>query len=288
MHIQTPSPVLRVRNPRFQLGSAVPRHWHGGRRAITLFFDNLSVFFPAGERFFIASVRAHAACVQDPRLAAEVQAFCGQEGVHSREHARYNRMLAEQGYPIAALERRVKARLQRTSRRASPRRQLALTCALEHFTAVMGHTLLSDARLLEGAHPEMAALWRWHALEETEHKAVAFDVYRAAGGRYFERVLAMSVATFVFWSQVCWQQLRFMHADGCALSLRQWGSLLQFLFLKPGGMFSLWRRWLTYYRPSFHPWDLDSRALIEAHASELGASPAQADPGPLLPESATP
>ena len=37
-------------------------------------------------------------------------------------------------------------------------------------------------QLLEGAHPAMVALWKWHAAEENEHKNVAFDVYKAAGG----------------------------------------------------------------------------------------------------------
>jgi uncharacterized protein len=264
-------PMPRLRNLRFQVGGAIPRHWHGGRRAITLFFNNLSILFPAGERFFIASVRAHADRVEGDVLRREVQAFCAQEGVHSREHARYNRMLADQGYPIAALERRVEARLARTTRRVSPRRRLAVTCALEHFTAVMGRTLLSDPRLLQGAHPELAALWRWHAIEETEHKAVAFDVYRAAGGGYFARTAAMSVTTLVFWSQIVVQQIVLMRADGCLFSLSEWSSLIRFLFVEPGGMLDIWRRWLDYYRPSFHPWDFDDRPLIGAWLRELEA-----------------
>jgi predicted metal-dependent hydrolase len=273
----------RVRNLRFQIDAAVPRHWHGGRRAITLFFDNLSLLFPVGERFFIASVRAHAASIQEDPLKREVEAFCAQEGVHCREHARYNQRLAEHGYPAVALERRLSAALQRTARLASRHWRLAITCALEHFTAVMGHILLSDDRLLHRAHPEMAALWRWHAIEETEHKAVAFDVYRAAGGGYLGRVLAMSVTTVMFWWHVGYQQIRLMHADGCLLSLREWGSLLKFLFIHPGGMFQLWRQWFRYYQPGFHPSNLDNRELLESSLRELGRTRVrfEGDPSPL-------
>jgi uncharacterized protein len=267
--IPTASPLPQVRDFRFQVGPAVPRHWHGGRRSITLFFNNLSVFFPAGERFFIASVKAHEACVEDPALKRELRAFCAQEGIHSREHARYNRMLEEQGYPTARMERRVQAILKLTLRSAPLRRQLAITCALEHFTAMMGHILLSEPRLLEGAHPEMAALWRWHAMEETEHKAVAFDVYRAAGGGYFTRVVAMLTSTLMFWSQIVLGQVELMHAERCLSSPREWLALLKFLFVEPGGMVELWRRWLDYFRPSFHPWDLDNRELLERHLREL-------------------
>jgi len=273
MPITVESPMPQVRKLRFQMDGEVPRHWHGGRRAVTLFFNNLSVFFPAGERFFIATVRAHSSCVEGDTLKRQVQAFCAQEGVHLREHSRYNRMLEDQGYPIADMERRVEAILKRTARRAPPRRQLAATCALEHFTALMGHNLLSDARLLEGADEEMAALWRWHAIEETEHKAVAFDVYVQAGGGYFERAIAMTVVTLVFWSRIIVQQIILMRAESCLFSAREWGSLFKFLFLEPGGMRGLGRRWLDYYRPSFHPWDLDNRPLLETWIRELGARP---------------
>jgi predicted metal-dependent hydrolase len=271
MQSSAESPMPQVRKLRFQMDAGVPRHWHGGRRAITLFFNNLSVFFPAGERFFIASVRAHWSSVACDTLKLQMRAFCAQEGLHHREHSRYNRMLHEQGYPTLALERRVEALLGRISQWVSPRRQLATTCALEHFTALMGHNLLSDPRLLEGADPEMAALWRWHALEETEHKAVAFDVYRSAGGGYFERILAMTIVTVLFWTRVVMQQIVLMRAERCSSSLAEWGSLLRFLFVEPGGMYGLWRRWLDYYRPGVHPWDVDDRPLLDSWTRELGA-----------------
>src|SRR5262245_482156 len=96
---------LPVRNLRFDIAQDVPHPWHEAGRSITTFFDNLSIFFPVGERFFIASVRAHMRYVDDPALEAAVRAFNAQEGVHGREHARYNDRLRVQGYPIAAMEK---------------------------------------------------------------------------------------------------------------------------------------------------------------------------------------
>ena len=60
----------------------------------------------------------------------------------------------------------------------SPLARLAATVALEHLTAILAAALL-DGRSgsLAGADPRVAELWRWHAVEETEHKSVAFDVY---------------------------------------------------------------------------------------------------------------
>jgi predicted metal-dependent hydrolase len=268
------APELHVRNLKFDVGDEVPRYWHGGKRAITLFFNNLSVFFPAGERFFISAVKAHVGLVKDPELLEQARAFCAQEGIHSREHIRYNEMLRDQGYPVEAMERRVERILARVTRRTTPMGRLAATSALEHFTALLAHFVLKDHRLLEGAHPVMAALWRWHSAEENEHKAVAYDVYRQAGGSYIERVLAMIFATVIFWAKVFEHQVRLMRADGILFSGREWYALFRFLFITPGGLTSLFVPYFEYYRPSFHPWQLDNRSLLEAWKNELAASPA--------------
>jgi predicted metal-dependent hydrolase len=253
-----------VRNLRFALTGGIPRHWLGGRRSATTFFDNLSVFFPLGERFFVASVHAHEDHVTDPKLRAAMRAFCGQEGVHSREHVRYNEMLTSKGYPVPEMESRVKRILTRVARRAPPRRQLAITCALEHFTALLGQLVLTDPRILDDADATMAALWRWHSAEENEHKSVAYDVYEAVGGTYNERVLIMLATTVVFWGKVLEQQARMMKVDGTASSPREWAELVRFLFVEPGGMFGVARHYFDYFRPDFHPDDIDSAALTEA------------------------
>jgi uncharacterized protein len=267
------APDLQLRNNVFAIDDTVPRDWLGGRRGVTGFFDNLSLFFPAGERFFIASVKAHRDRVRDPALRAQVADFCAQEGAHRREHRRYNDMLEAGGLPARAMERRVERLLARVSRRTPRRWQLAATCALEHFTALMANLLLSNRRLLDGAHPAMAALWLWHAAEENEHKAVAFDVYRAAGGNYAERCVVMSVATVVFWAKVAEHQVRVMHARGILASPREWWRLGRFLLVSPGGMLGLIPKYLAYYRPGFHPWDHDNRELLEAWKREYDASP---------------
>lgn len=266
--------VPEVRNLKFELGSEIPRDWHGGRQAITSFFNNLSVFFPAGEKFFIVSVKAHKHYIRDPRLAEEARAFYSQEGIHSREHIRYNAVLKDQGYPVLAMEKRVERLLRLVSRLTTARQQLAVTSALEHFTALMAHLMLRDAKVLEGAHPVMAALWRWHAAEENEHKAVAFDVYRAAGGNYVERCMVMVFATVIFWAKVFEHQVRLMRHDGTLFSLGEWRSLLSFLFVSPGAFRGLGALYLDYFRPSFHPWDLDNRDLLNEWKEELATSPA--------------
>jgi len=275
-----------VRNLRFDLENGLPRHWHGGRKSITSFFDSLSVFFPAGERFFVASVRAYQDKIQDEALRLEVRTFCAQEGIHSREHENYNERLKREGYPVDAMERRVEAHLKRLTKHAPKELQLGVTCALEHFTALMGHLLLGNPALLEGAHPEMAAMWRWHAAEENEHKCLPYDVYKAIGGRYHVRAAAMIGATAIFWTKVVGHQARMMRTDGTLFSAAEWWAVIRFLFIEPGGMLQLWGMYFQYFRPGFHPDDIDSTPLLDAWRAEYTAAAAYAHGGAPLAQSA--
>jgi uncharacterized protein len=164
------------------------------------------------------------------------------------------------------------ARILARATRLPKRLRLSATCALEHFTALMAHFLLEDDRMLEGADETMAALWRWHAAEENEHKSVAYDVYLAAGGHYVERVTVMVVASAIFWFKILEQQARMMRVDGTLFSLREWLSLGKFLYVSPGGMRRVAGLYFQYFRPSFHPRDIDATALLEGWQARYRSS----------------
>ncbi len=259
--------TIEVRNLRFD--ALIPKYWHGGRRSVSTFLDGLSIFFPAGERFFINSVLAHEKCVKDPELLAQMRAFVAQEALHTREHLRYNARLRAHGYPVDAMERRVIKLLDRVTRILPPRLQLGVTCALEHFTAVMGQMVLADPRILDGADETMAALWRWHSIEENEHRSVAFDVFKAAGGTYPERAITMFGVSVVFWAKVFEHQARLMHADGTSASPKEWADLGIHLFVTPGGMTKLIGPYFAYYRPSFHPSERGAEPLLDTYRTAL-------------------
>ncbi|WP_420427981.1 metal-dependent hydrolase [Algiphilus sp.] len=246
--------------------------WHPAGRQVGLFMNCMSILFPVGERFFISSVRNYQEDITDPRLREAVRAFIGQEAMHGREHEIYNAALQEAGIPAEKMEAEVKSLLD-FFRRHTPRAvQLSGTVALEHFTAILAHQALDDARVVGGSKdPAMSAMWRWHALEETEHKAVAFDVYRAVEGsglraeaiRYAGQVLA----TVVLFSKLGEMYLRALRADPETKplgSLRGWRQLGGFLLGRSPGVF---RRaffdYLDYFRPGFHPWDHDNRAFLK-------------------------
>src|SRR5687768_10066686 len=223
-----------LRDVRFTLGGDRPRYWFRGRRASTILLNNLSILFPEGESFFVRSVRRFAHLIEDPHLRDEVRAFCAQEGMHTREHAHYNAMLRSQGYRVDELEGRVERLLGLVTRFVPHRWQLAATACLEHFTATMGLAVLEQRGIFDGADPTLAALWRWHAAEEYEHRTVAFDVYELAGGNYLERAAVMLTTTAIFWAKVFEQQVAFMRDDGIALDPREWFDLAHSLVVEPG------------------------------------------------------
>ena len=261
-----PQASFPVRNLSFDF-SAVPDRWHGDRAAGSLFFDNLSTLFPLGERFFIRSVVHYRDRVKDPKLRADVRAFTSQEAIHTREHESYNRMLRRRGYDLDRMERgiaRLLALPKRLHRRRAPLVSLAVTVALEHWTAMLGHFVLEDDSIMDGADPQMAAIWRWHAAEECEHKSVAIDVYeQAAQGGYWTRVLVMLVTSLLFWGRILRQQWMMMRADGIAFSAREWLDLGRFLFVEQRALKRLFPIWLSFFARGFHPWQLDDASLLE-------------------------
>lgn len=266
-------PSFPVRDLRFDFElNQTPPHWHGAGPEVGRFLDNLSVFFPAGETFFIQSVRAFADQITDPELKAAVRDFCAQEGYHTREHRRYNRFLKAQGMPVDALEARVESILKLARATLPKRHQLAITCALEHFTALMAGHVLEDERVLAGSDPELADLWRWHSVEEAEHKAVALEVFKVAGGTYAERAAYMVLATAVFWILVADHQRRFHAADPDLRGLRPYLRVFSWNFIAPGHLRTLIVPWLAWFKPGFHPWQHDNRAELEAMIARLSAS----------------
>ena len=149
--------------------------WHQAGPNVTQFMNALSLFFPAGERMFIDAVRAYRDEIPDPDLRKAATAFIGQEAMHSREHIEYNRLMDAAGLPASELDAQVWAHTEYVKNNSAKVTPLLMTIALEHFTALMGDTLLRHPEQMAGSQPDYERMWRWHALEEVEHKAVAYD-----------------------------------------------------------------------------------------------------------------
>jgi predicted metal-dependent hydrolase len=252
---------LTVRKLDVDLSRGFDRRWLGGDAYRSHFFNALSMCFPLGEQMFIDSLRAVPADrLADPRLAAEVRDFVGQEASHRFAHVQYNAQLERQGFPYT-LERSVARRVRRIGA-LDVKSQVAITCALEHYTAVLADGVLRHPEWLEGADPAKRLVWTWHAAEETEHKAVAFDVYRAAGGGYWRRVLWFVHVSAIFWVDTFLQTAFNLKRDGALFQPRTWASAARMWFGGRGLAWHLFRPCMQYLRPSFHPWQHDNRQLV--------------------------
>jgi len=238
-----------------------PDLWAGDNPVFTRFMEGLSMLFPEGERFFVESVRHYKEQIVDPVLQKQVVAFAAQEGMHSAEHHKYNQRaagpLTEQFEAVAGHLRTPFAR-----RVISPMNRLAVTVALEHFTAIMADELLRNPAYADLMDPEHTKLWLWHAVEETEHKAVAFDVYRAVGGGYPRRAGIMLITSFLFVVAAVRLLGDLLARDGKKLPRGSVPRFLDLAFGRPGFFRKVFPAWLDYFRPGFHPWDHDNADLI--------------------------
>lgn len=257
--------VITVRDRRFGRQDKPGRWWLGGDPIGTAWHNALSATFPRGETMFIEAVKAFRDDAP-PKLEAEIRAFVKQEINHTREHIAFNKAAVDAGYDLSKID----ARLDEVFALIRSRPQivnLAATIALEHYTAIMANEFLANPRHFKNAEPETAAMWRWHAMEEIEHKGVAFDTYiHATRGwsrwrRWKLKSLMMMLITYNFIKNRWNDTLDLLAQDG----LTGWkvkARLAWYLVGTPGVLRKIAPHWFAYFLPGFHPWNHDDRALI--------------------------
>ena len=264
--------AIRVRDRRFGRDARQERWWLAGDPIATAWFNALSATFPRGETLFIDAVKAFREGAP-PRLASEIRAFVKQEVNHTREHLAFNRAAVDAGYDLAEIDARVERLLADVYARPKIA-WLAVTMALEHFTAMFAHEFLSHPEHFGGAEHEQAELWRRHAAEEIEHKGVAYDTWLHATKdwsrwkRWKVKSLLMLVITKRFVTHRFRDAKELLAQDGIA-GWRATAGLLWYVFGKPGILRRIFPAWCAYFLPGFHPWNLDDRALIARYDSEF-------------------
>ena len=253
---------------------SAPEYYFDNDAFKTHVLNGLSLLFPEGERFFIKSVLAYRDQVQDQKLLSEIKAFSAQEAQHTLVHIAMNELAGRHGYPVVFLDSYL-GKLSRfllklsTKNRFLKRTALAITVCMEHFTAILAYQVLSDGdNLLSGMDPSIRALFEWHALEETEHKAVAFDTYKATGGSQLMLRIMMLLATAFFIGAATFNFLTLARHDGSLKRGSTWRSARRFLFSREQGyLVKPWKDWLAFFKPGFHPWkqhqDADMHYLAE-------------------------
>ncbi len=250
---------ITVRRPQFN-PKAIRRHYFANSPVMSHLLTALSSTFPIGEQFFVHSVRNVRDKITDEKLQAEIAAFIGQEAMHSKAHAEFNDAWRRDDYNLDRFQAWL-ARKDSYVKSLHPKIQLAMTCAFEHFTALLGGYILRHPEVLSTLDDDAVKLWVWHAIEEIEHRAVAFDVYQAVYGDDKIRRLIMRSVTTGFASLTFYSATRLFMQDKKKSLPKIGGNLFGFYLL--GKMFiQLLPEYLSYYKAEFHPTEIDYNNLI--------------------------
>ena len=265
------SPVtsnIKVRRQSFDFADT-PKYYFNNNPLLSYLLTALSLTFPHGERFFVHSVRNVRDRVQDPLLQKDVSAFIGQEAMHSHAHEDFNAFIESLGIDIQPILKVEYEKIEYAKTKLSQKQQLAVTCALEHFTAIIAQYLLEHPDFHNQLDPSVAKLWMWHALEETEHKAVAFDVYQQIFADQLIRKRVMRVITTTFLSRISYLTAKLLLSD--RVGRKQWRQHIAGLKQLKDVFIKLLPVYLDYYHNDFHPNQHDSREITTRWRNRLFA-----------------
>ncbi len=276
-----------VRRMNFNFDT-VPEYWMGGNAGLTHFMTALSALFPAGEKFFIDSVRAvryHSMLKNNADLQKEISAFIGQEAMHTHEHVGFNASAQKFGHDVDALERHTDTVIQTTrkfmAKLAKPigitqeMVDLTTTTALEHFTATIASQLLSNSHIQELMTDDtMKTMWLWHAIEENEHKAVAYDVFKGVFGKglraYALRTSSLVISMLILFFIQNYFLWRLLKQDK-QLNLENLRMIYRYAYSPSKGIITgMGKEMLLYFNPNFHPNDFDTTTLLNTWKAKLG------------------
>ena len=250
---------ITVRRLQFN-PQAIRRHYFANSPVMSHLLTALSSTFPIGEQFFVHSVRNVRDKVKDETLQAQIAAFIGQEAMHSKAHAEFNAAWRSEDYNLDRFQAWL-ARKDDYVKNLHPKIQLAITCAFEHFTALLGGYILRHPEVLATLDEDAAKLWVWHAIEEIEHRAVAFDVYQAVYGDDKIRRMIMRSVTTGFASLTLYSATRLFLQDKKKSLPKVGGNIFGFYLL--GKMFlQLAPEYLAYFKTDFHPSEIDYTKLV--------------------------
>ena len=250
---------ITVRKLQFN-PKAIRRHYFANSPVMSHMLTALSSTFPIGEQFFVHSVRNVRDKVQDEKLQAQITAFIGQEAMHSKAHAEFNDAWRSDDYHLDRFQAWL-ARKNEYVKNLHPKIQLAITCAFEHFTALLGGYILRHPEVLATLDDDAVKLWVWHAIEEIEHRAVAFDVYQAVYGDDKIRRMIMRSVTTGFASLTFYSATRLFLQDK-AKSLPKVGGNVFGLYLLGKMFIQLLPEYLSYFKADFHPSDIDYTKIV--------------------------
>lgn len=248
------APNIEPRDFKFSTPENPPKYWHSNSDVKTYHFNALAFFLPQLEKMLVLSLKKAKAQVKNPALKSEVASLVAQEAIHGRSFVDFSDQIVFKYYNLPKhyslwFFRGLAGALNKLSKTF----HYSLSAAGEHFTAIAADLFLRDPQWFEDVPKEYSAIWRWHCIEEIEHKHVAFDVFTATNGNYFVRIAGMILMTFFFmalylkpiWLMMKQDNKHKDHQFYCRAWRYYWGK---------GGLYrALWQPYWDYFKPSFHP-----------------------------------
>jgi len=222
-----PIPVRRMRFDVPQQSEFHPLYILG-KGSVSYQMTGLGLYVALLEPFIVKSLRRVLPQVRDEELKENVDRFCRQEAQHYQQHERFNALVLGHGYP--GLEARVQVLREDFERFLEQEDDKFRVGFVEGFEAntTQGALFLLGTGMLDhpDTHPRFGELFKWHMLEEIEHRNVAFDIYQHLYGDYLYR------------ARMCWVAQHHMakfiddctaimsavdvkrHGDACRITLR--------------------------------------------------------------------
>lgn len=250
--------------------SNINRHFVNNDPASSHVWTAFQAYFPEGEQFFVDAVRDAKKWVKDEALLREISAFIGQEAMHGKEHLQANAELKHQGINVNGWDARTRWARKRLNKLLSVKARLAGTAAVEHYTAVIAeHIMKSEEFHTMIVDPTIKNLIYWHAMEESEHRAVAFDTHKAVGGTYAQRAIAMTIVSIGIGPVVLAAMLSCMKQDGELYNAKSWLKCAD-LYLGRTGLFrKMIPDLLCFFKPGFHPMQTNMDAPMKLWKERL-------------------
>ena len=254
---------VRPRRMDFPFGELKDRYFFDDNLLKSVYIAALSATFPGGEAEFIKSVRFYQDQIEDPEMQKQIRGFIGQEAHHSQQHQAFNRALKPLGFDVPRLEKAFEKDLEWSIKNRSERQRLAFTVCLEHQTAILADEFLTNPKVLQGMDEPIAQLLRWHAVEEIEHKGVAFDVFMQCVGDRELLHKAQRMATVIFTYRTVKYMIKLLWWARKRPKFRDIKGFFKFMFGKGGLLKNLRAPYKDFFREDFHPWDHKNQALVE-------------------------
>ena len=117
--------------------------------------------------------------------------------------------------------------------------------------------------------PTIKNLIYWHAMEESEHRAVAFDTHKAVGGTYAQRAIAMTIVSIGIGPVVLAAMLSCMKQDGELYNMKSWLKFTDLYFGRKGVFRKMIPDLLKFYKPGFHPMQANMDAPMKLWKERL-------------------